>query len=207
MRSTKKLLSGNFSGWHNTDDWRVDLELSLKRKLLKKICKELFDIDILLCKISKEVIEEKDYVYYDKRGVINSDKKDPTNNVNFKNLDKLREQCERYRGHSSSGVDKQSSPRRGSIGPLMTNSEHKELFDKSTTSSLYTGPRTIRVVHPRREPVFMVKSAVIAYARSQNIMVGSDVYDALNKKIEEMLLEAIQRSSDNKRKTLKAYDF
>ncbi len=54
---------------------------------------------------------------------------------------------------------------------------------------------------------FFVKKAVQDYARDNKIMVGSDAYDAINKAILGMLTVASKRCTDNKRKTLKAYDF
>jgi histone H3/H4 len=39
------------------------------------------------------------------------------------------------------------------------------------------------------------------------MMVGSDAYDAFNNAINHLLLDAAARCKDNKRKTLKAYDF
>jgi histone H3/H4 len=54
---------------------------------------------------------------------------------------------------------------------------------------------------------FFVKKAVQDFARDKKMMVGSDAYDAINKAINSMLTEAATRCKDNKRKTLKAYDF
>jgi histone H3/H4 len=54
---------------------------------------------------------------------------------------------------------------------------------------------------------FFVKKAVQDFARDNNMMVGSDAYDAFNAAINNMLSTASGRCKDNKRKTLKAYDF
>ena len=54
---------------------------------------------------------------------------------------------------------------------------------------------------------FFVKKAVQDFARENKMMVGSDAYDAINTQINSMLTEASKRCTDNKRKTLKAYDF
>ena len=54
---------------------------------------------------------------------------------------------------------------------------------------------------------FFVKKAVQDFARDKKMMVGSDAYDAINKAINNILTEAAGRCKDNKRKTLKAYDF
>jgi len=54
---------------------------------------------------------------------------------------------------------------------------------------------------------FFVKKAVQDFARDNNMMVGSDAYGAINKSILDMLTTASKRCKDNKRKTLKAYDF
>ena len=54
---------------------------------------------------------------------------------------------------------------------------------------------------------YFVKKAVQDFARSNKMMVGSDAYDAINTQIDAMLKEAAARCKDNKRKTLKAYDF
>ncbi|MFQ5834276.1 MAG: DUF1931 domain-containing protein [Candidatus Thorarchaeota archaeon] len=59
----------------------------------------------------------------------------------------------------------------------------------------------------KKYPTFFVKSAVKQFAKSNNMMVGSDAYDAINTKIGKMLEAASTRCRDNKRKTLKAYDF
>ena len=54
---------------------------------------------------------------------------------------------------------------------------------------------------------FFVKKAVQDFARENKMMVGSDAYDAINLQFNNMLTEASKRCKDNKRKTLKAYDF
>jgi len=59
----------------------------------------------------------------------------------------------------------------------------------------------------KKYPTFFVKSAVKSFAKDKNMMVGSDAYDAINTKIGKMLEAAASRCKDNKRKTLKAYDF
>ncbi len=55
-------------------------------------------------------------------------------------------------------------------------------------------------------PQFVVKSAIKEFAKSHDMMVGSDSYDAINERIGEMLMTAATRCKENKRKTLKAYD-
>ncbi len=55
-------------------------------------------------------------------------------------------------------------------------------------------------------PTFFVKSAIKEFAKSQDMMVGSDAYDAINEHIGNMLKAAAFRCKENKRKTLKAYD-
>ncbi|RDE15654.1 MAG: hypothetical protein C4K48_03495 [Candidatus Thorarchaeota archaeon] len=54
---------------------------------------------------------------------------------------------------------------------------------------------------------FYVKKAIQDFARDKDMMVGSDAYDAFNNAINHLLLDAAARCKDNKRKTLKAYDF
>jgi histone H3/H4 len=54
---------------------------------------------------------------------------------------------------------------------------------------------------------FFVKKAVQDFARDSGMMVGSDAYEAFNIAMHNMLTEAAGRCKDNKRKTLKAYDF
>ncbi|MHA3962239.1 MAG: DUF1931 domain-containing protein [Candidatus Thorarchaeota archaeon SMTZ1-45] len=53
---------------------------------------------------------------------------------------------------------------------------------------------------------FIVKKAVQDYAKKKKVQVSGDFYDALDKKIEMLLDHAAKRTSENKRKTLKAYD-
>jgi histone H3/H4 len=55
-------------------------------------------------------------------------------------------------------------------------------------------------------PTFFVKSAVKEFAKSHDMMVGSDAYDAINQRVGELLMAAAGRCKENKRKTLKAYD-
>ncbi len=55
-------------------------------------------------------------------------------------------------------------------------------------------------------PTFVVKSAVKEFAKTKDMMIGSDAYDAINEKIGYMLESAAFRCKENKRKTLKAYD-
>jgi histone H3/H4 len=54
---------------------------------------------------------------------------------------------------------------------------------------------------------YFVKKAVQDFAKANKMMVGSDAYGAINVRIDEMMKEAAKRCKDNKRKTLKAYDF
>ena len=54
---------------------------------------------------------------------------------------------------------------------------------------------------------FFVKKAIQDFAKDNNMMVGSDAYDAFNLAIHSMLSSAAERTKENKRKTLKAYDF
>ncbi len=54
---------------------------------------------------------------------------------------------------------------------------------------------------------FFVKKAIQDFAKDNKMMVGSDAYDAFNLAIHKMLTEAAGRTKENKRKTLKAYDF
>jgi histone H3/H4 len=54
---------------------------------------------------------------------------------------------------------------------------------------------------------FYVKKAVQDFARDNDMMVGSDAYDAFNMAVHNALQDAAGRCKDNKRKTLKAYDF
>jgi histone H3/H4 len=56
-------------------------------------------------------------------------------------------------------------------------------------------------------PDFVVKKAIQDFARKNNMMVGSDAYDAVNEAIGKMMKDAAGRCKANKRKTLKAYDF
>jgi histone H3/H4 len=56
-------------------------------------------------------------------------------------------------------------------------------------------------------PDFIVKKAIQDFARKNNMMVGSDAYDAINSAIGDMMKDAAARCKSNKRKTLKAYDF
>ncbi len=53
---------------------------------------------------------------------------------------------------------------------------------------------------------YFVKKAIQDFAKDNGMMVGSDVYDAINMRIHEMLLAAAQRCKANNRKTLKAHD-
>ncbi len=54
---------------------------------------------------------------------------------------------------------------------------------------------------------FFVKKAVQDFARDSGMMVGSDAYEAFNLAMHKTLTDAASRCKDNKRKTLKAYDF
>ncbi len=53
---------------------------------------------------------------------------------------------------------------------------------------------------------FVVKKAIQDYAKKKNLQVSGDFYEALDKKIGEILGAAAVRTSENKRKTLKPYD-
>jgi histone H3/H4 len=54
---------------------------------------------------------------------------------------------------------------------------------------------------------YVVKKAVQDFAKKNNMMVGSDAYEAIDKAIGEILKDASSRCKANGRKTLKAYDF
>ncbi len=53
---------------------------------------------------------------------------------------------------------------------------------------------------------YVVKSKVQEFAKKKDMNVGSDFYGELDKKVEELLTAAAKRCTENKRKTLKAYD-
>ncbi len=54
---------------------------------------------------------------------------------------------------------------------------------------------------------YFVKKAIQDFAKDNGMMVGSDAYDAFNVVMHEALSAAAGRCKENKRKTLKAYDF
>ncbi len=56
-------------------------------------------------------------------------------------------------------------------------------------------------------PTFFVKSALKEYAKANGVQIGSDAYDRFNQEIANLLNAAFERTKNNKRKTLKAYDF
>ncbi len=53
---------------------------------------------------------------------------------------------------------------------------------------------------------YIVKSKIQEFAKKKGLMVGSDFYGALDKAVEGLLKDAAKRCTENKRKTLKAYD-
>ena len=55
--------------------------------------------------------------------------------------------------------------------------------------------------------VYVVKSKVADYIRSQNMMMSKDAYESLSGQVESMLSSSIKRCKENGRKTVKAYDF
>ena len=55
--------------------------------------------------------------------------------------------------------------------------------------------------------VYVVKSKVADYIRSQNMMMSKDAYASLSSQVETIISSAIKRCSDNGRKTVKPYDF
>jgi histone H3/H4 len=54
---------------------------------------------------------------------------------------------------------------------------------------------------------FIVKKAIQDFAKKNDLTVGLDAYDSINKELSHLLKEASSRCEANKRKTLKAYDF
>ena len=58
---------------------------------------------------------------------------------------------------------------------------------------------------PRRES-FSVASKIKEYVRSKGYCAGSDLPDAVSKKVVEMLDAAIRRTDSNGRKTVRAED-
>ena len=55
--------------------------------------------------------------------------------------------------------------------------------------------------------IYVVKSKVADYIRSQNMMMSKDAYESLSGQVENMLSGSIKRGKENGRKTVKAYDF
>ena len=53
----------------------------------------------------------------------------------------------------------------------------------------------------------IVASKTKAYIKSQGCMVSSDALDELSRKVYDLLDNAIKRTKDNKRSTLRAHDF
>ncbi|TFG32819.1 hypothetical protein EU527_09315 [Candidatus Thorarchaeota archaeon] len=68
-------------------------------------------------------------------------------------------------------------------------------------------PATKKAAPKGPKYTFFVKKAIQDFAKDNNMMVGSDSYDAFNIAIHNMLTTAADRCKENKRKTLKAYDF
>jgi histone H3/H4 len=179
----------------------------VKAKLLEHLCKALFGLDILLCKKSNDKIEEDEYVYYIKQGVVNSRNRDPTKCHRLGRLEDLRKVCQKYAVPTSSGTLNQSLPVSGSIGRLLKGNEHKVLFEEDTTTVQFQ-----RKSSPQLPPKFgtapttILRHAIQDYARKQNMSVGSDVYGVLNMRILQLLIDADSRCASNHRRTLKAYD-
>jgi len=53
----------------------------------------------------------------------------------------------------------------------------------------------------------VVASKTRAYIKSLGCMVSADAVDELNKKVYELIDQAVQRTKDNKRSTLRPHDF
>ena len=53
----------------------------------------------------------------------------------------------------------------------------------------------------------IVKSKVAELIRSQDMMMASDSYDALNTMVADAIKRAVKRCKDNGRKTVKPQDF
>ncbi len=53
----------------------------------------------------------------------------------------------------------------------------------------------------------IVASKTKAFIKSQGCMVSADALDELNNKIYELIENAVKRTKENKRSTLRAHDF
>ncbi|MCB1164832.1 MAG: hypothetical protein KDK37_01885 [Leptospiraceae bacterium] len=53
----------------------------------------------------------------------------------------------------------------------------------------------------------VVASKTRAYIKSQGCMVSADAVEELNKKVYELIDQAVKRTKDNKRSTLRPHDF
>lgn len=53
----------------------------------------------------------------------------------------------------------------------------------------------------------VVASKTRAYIKSQGCMVSADAVEELNKKVYDLIDQAVKRTKDNKRSTLRPHDF
>jgi hypothetical protein len=53
----------------------------------------------------------------------------------------------------------------------------------------------------------IVTSKIKAYIKSKGCMTSGDAVDGLNEKIYKMIDEAVERTQNNKRTTVRTYDF
>ncbi|MBI3395040.1 MAG: hypothetical protein HY042_04325 [Spirochaetia bacterium] len=55
--------------------------------------------------------------------------------------------------------------------------------------------------------MILVASKTKAYIKSKGCIVSSDAVDELNNKVHELIDNAVKRTKENKRSTLRSYDF
>lgn len=58
-----------------------------------------------------------------------------------------------------------------------------------------------------QKETLIVASKTKAYIKELGCMVSADALDELNKKVYEMIEDAVQRTKENKRSTLRSHDF
>ncbi len=180
------------------------------QKTLEEVCRRLAKIETLVSdKDKKHKIKPSEHIYLDRDGIVPEGEHDKTESVYLGTFDNFREWCHVRRGvDMASGRDDEDS-----AGPL-PQSDFRRVIRDSTVAKIDRSRIARPIRHfPRPRPTFprslgfIMKRAIQDFAKSNNLQVGSDLYDALNYEILHLMEHAASRAKANKRKTIKAYDF
>ena len=186
------------------------------------ICEKLVNLKKVHCAASNTILNEKDIVYYDIRGVVSAAERDSTESICLGTVSYVREQCEKLNKDKKAKNDKTIKDDEGSIGTVVPNSTFS-IASRGITRASLTGDSDsshesepfdsliiripLKSMEKATKTSFLAKKVIQDYARRKGLTVSGDTFGVLDSAIELIIDEACSRAKAGKRGSLKSSDF